>query len=78
MCAEQSSVELTGCKSHQWKQCRQRHFTVANLTACRETEASEHQASKEPSRNAKPEMVSVNGIELRQHFDCGGLAIMRT
>ncbi len=27
---------------------------------------SEHQASKETGRNAKPEMVSVNGIELRQ------------
>lgn len=82
MCAERSSVELIGCgskpKSHRRKQCLKGHFVVANLTACRATEALEHQASKEPSRNAKPEMVSVNGIELRQPFECGGLAIMRT
>ena len=26
------------------------------------------QGSKEPSRNAKPGMVSVNGIELRQYL----------
>jgi hypothetical protein len=36
------------------------------------------QGNKETSRNAKPEMVSVNGIELRQQHECGGLAIMRT
>ena len=42
------------------------------------TEVLEHQGSKRTGRNAKPEMVSVNGIELRQPFECGGLAIMGT
>ena len=54
-----------------------RAFAVANLTISRVTEMLEHWVSKETGRNAKPEMVSVNGIELRQQFECGGLAIMR-
>ena len=36
------------------------------------------QGSKESSRNAKPEMVSVKGIELRQQQECGGLVNMQT
>jgi hypothetical protein len=33
---------------------------------------------KETGRNAKTEMFSVNGIELRQQLECGGLAIIET
>ncbi len=47
---------------------REKIFAVANLTASRATEMLEHQASKETGRNAKPAMVSVKEIELRQHL----------
>ncbi len=47
---------------------RVRKLAVVNLAAQRATKALEHQGSKETGRNAKPEMVSVNGIELRQHL----------
>jgi len=66
-------VRLLSTKSHQRKQYfRKEIFAVANLTACRVTEVLEHQGSEEAGRNAKPEMVSVNGIELRQQYEYGG------
>ena len=71
MCAERSSAELAGevvkCQVPSAETgCLAGALAVANLTACRVTEVLEHQASNGTSRNAKPEMVSVNGIELRQ------------
>jgi len=71
MCAEQSSAELAGaivkCQVPPTETSPvPRDFVVVNLTALRATKTLEHQASKETGRNAKPEMVSVNGIELRQ------------
>ena len=73
MCAEQSSVELAGANVKFQVLPTKTDFAfeslvVANLTMLRVTNASEHQASKETGRNAKPEMASVNGIELRQQF----------
>ncbi len=80
MCAEQSLVGLTGERvkpqvpSVETISRFKRVFAVANPTASRVTEALEHWVSKETGRNAKAEMLSVNGSigEIKRVFRLPG------